>query len=279
MRGDTVATGRLSVMPRVLHLTDTHVVAHDTGTDRPDSFAGAVAQVQGRTTGQLLAAVLKAVAAAGVEPDVVLHTGDVTDDGQADSYRTVRDQLAPLGVPVLIMPGNHDEPTALAATFGHEPAELRWTDVGAWRIVTLNTSVQDQDHGNLSPSALAELDTLLGVADRPVLLGLHHPPHSVCPEAACQLEQAPELLEVIRRHPVVRAVASGHTHVADDQEHDGIAFLSSPSTCLQLRHDHPLPENNQEPTAIGARVIDLHDDGTVSSHVIWAAGPKEPRAG
>ena len=78
---------------------------------------------------------------------------------------------------------------------------------------------------------------------------------------------------------MVRAVASGHTHVADDQEHDGIAFLLSPSTCLQLRHDHPLPEHNQERTAIGARVIDLHDDGTVSSQLIWAADPEERRAG
>jgi Icc protein len=195
----------------------------------------------------------------------------VADDGLPASYARIGSQLAVLGAPVVAVPGNHDDPQALAGAFGHQPAAVRVVDVGTWRIVAVTTAVQHQDHGSLEPLALDALEEALATSPGPVLIGLHHPPIAVCADAACRLAQAAEVLAMIRRHPNVRGVASGHLHLTEELERDGVAFLLSPSTCLQLRHEHPLPEHNRDATPVGARVLDLADDGTLRSHVIWAA--------
>jgi Icc protein len=253
----------------VLHLTDTHIVATEDDPATPKSFAGAVAQVQGRTTTETLRAVLAAVADAGIVPDLVLHTGDVADDGAAESYAAIRDVLAEVGAPAIVVPGNHDDHMALAAALDQDPAAVRWVDLGGWRILAIDSAIPDEDHGSLSETTLAAVDAALEAAPGPVLIGVHHPPHSVCPDPSCRLEEAPELVEILSRHPGVRAVVSGHLHVTEEHEHDGILYLLSPSTALQLRHEHPLPEHNDAPTPVGARVVELHDDGTVTSDVIW----------
>src|SRR5438309_8597200 len=50
-------------------------------------------------------------------PDVVLATGDLVDGGLPEEYRRLHDLLAPLSMPVYLIPGNHDNRDALAAAF------------------------------------------------------------------------------------------------------------------------------------------------------------------
>jgi len=51
-------------------------------------------------------------------PDVVLATGDLVDGGLPEEYRRLHDLLAPLSMPVYLIPGNHDNRDALAAAGG-----------------------------------------------------------------------------------------------------------------------------------------------------------------
>lgn len=265
-------------MLTVLHLTDTHVVGVEDVTEPPDSFAGAVAAIQGRTTTELLRAVLAEVAAAGIVPDLVLHTGDATDDGEAASYAVLHEVLAGFGVPVLAVAGNHDHAAPLAAAVDDEPGEdvsdpapaVHWVDQAGWRIVGVDTSAFARAHGDLDAAGLDRLEEALAGAPGPVLVGMHHPPLNICPDPSCALRGADGVLAVLDRHPAVRAVVSGHLHATDDLERHGTAYLLSPSTCLQLRHQHPLRLHNQAPTPVGARVLELHDDGRVTSRVVWA---------
>jgi DNA-binding LacI/PurR family transcriptional regulator len=55
------------------------------------------------------------------QPDAVLVTGDLTDDGDPRSYARVRELLAPLAVPVHPIPGNHDDRDALREAFADHP--------------------------------------------------------------------------------------------------------------------------------------------------------------
>src|SRR2546428_518520 len=48
-------------------------------------------------------------------PDVVLATGDLVDGGLPEEYRRLHALLAPLSMPVYLIPGNHDNRDALAA--------------------------------------------------------------------------------------------------------------------------------------------------------------------
>ena len=51
------------------------------------------------------------------KPDAVIITGDLTDFGRIAEYDHLRTLLAPLSVPVYMLPGNHDERNILAQSF------------------------------------------------------------------------------------------------------------------------------------------------------------------
>ncbi|MEY4371571.1 MAG: hypothetical protein RL219_340, partial [Actinomycetota bacterium] len=52
-----------------------------------------------------------------VAPDAVILTGDLVNDGRVNQYEHLRVLLAPLPMRVLLMPGNHDDRTALREVF------------------------------------------------------------------------------------------------------------------------------------------------------------------
>jgi Icc protein len=261
---------------RVLHLTDTHL------SDRrpahpPRAFADAVHAFSGRTTGEAAALVVEEVGIPA-RPDLVLHTGDVADEPSAAAYAAGRELLARIGAPALVTAGNHDDAPALAAAFGEAaPVGCGALDLGRWRIVTVCSARLGQAHGHFGAAVLGHLDELLDT-DRPTLVGTHHPPVPACPDPDCTAEDAAAFLDVVDRHPNVVAVASGHLHLVADLERNGVRYLASPSTCLQLVHVHPLMGHNETATPIGARVIDLHDDGGLDTEVAWAPSgwPRRP---
>src|SRR3954451_23576679 len=49
------------------------------------------------------------------QPDAVLITGDLTNDGTEEQYQHLRELLAPLKVPFYVIPGNHDDREAMRA--------------------------------------------------------------------------------------------------------------------------------------------------------------------
>ena len=50
-------------------------------------------------------------------PDAVVMTGDLVDGGKPEEYALLREIIAPLAMPVYLIPGNHDEREALRAAF------------------------------------------------------------------------------------------------------------------------------------------------------------------
>ena len=64
------------------------------------------------TTGFLERAVAH-VMALDPKPDVVLATGDLVDGGKPEEYVLLRRLLAPLSMPVYLIPGNHDARDAM----------------------------------------------------------------------------------------------------------------------------------------------------------------------
>src|SRR5690242_8860458 len=51
-------------------------------------------------------------------PDLAIATGDLVDHGEAEEYAHLRALLAPLRMPVFVIPGNHDSRDGLRAAFG-----------------------------------------------------------------------------------------------------------------------------------------------------------------
>jgi len=249
---------------RLLQVSDTHIVAD--GSGRATSLASAVREISGRTTADALVTVLARVAGTGFDPDLLVHTGDIVDHADTESYGVAARLLAPVGAPVLAVAGNHDEPHLLAASFGED----RVFERDRWQVVLVDTRLGGEDHGAVGGAGLAWLDEHLSSTDAHVVVGLHHPPLSTCGEPACRLTDSHQLLAILDRHPNVRGVLSGHLHWPDEIERQGVRYLLAPSTCLQLRHVHPLAVHNRAPTPIGARILELGDDGRIRTEVVWA---------
>ena len=99
-------------------------------------------------------------------PDAVLFTGDLTDFGGADEYDNLRSLLAPLPMPVFLMPGNHDKPEAMRAAFpGHaylrqRPGRIDYViEDFPVRLVALDSTVPRESGGALRPAQLTSGST------------------------------------------------------------------------------------------------------------------------
>src|SRR5215813_4199153 len=151
---------------RLIQFTDPHLYGSETETLRGIA-----------TLPALKVALGDAQASSAWPPDVVLVTGDLVQDDPG-GYAHIRKVFGSLGMPVLCIPGNHDDPAAMRRELRVDPFVVGgFADFGAWRIVLLDSYLRDSASGRLSDSMLAQLDTALGTADgRHCLVTLHHHP-------------------------------------------------------------------------------------------------------
>jgi Icc protein len=116
---------------------------------------------------------------------LVIVTGDLAHRGEQGAYEALKDRLAALRVPVVLMMGNHDRREAFRAVFREADDDgngfvqaVRQFDHGT--IVTLDTLGESSDGhaGRLCGKRLSFLEHALSDAprDKPVLLFQHHPP-------------------------------------------------------------------------------------------------------
>jgi 3',5'-cyclic AMP phosphodiesterase CpdA len=155
-------------------------------------------------------------------PDAVLLTGDLVDLGAADEYRLLRDMLAPLPMPVHLIPGNHDDRETLRTVFAdHDYLPragpfLQYTlEDYPLRIVALDTVIPGEGGGRLCAARLEWLEHALSAApSRPTLVMMHHPPFRsfIGHMDAVGLEDPRAFRDVIARHPQVERVLCGHLH-------------------------------------------------------------------
>jgi len=156
-------------------------------------------------------------------PDFVVISGDLADTPNAEEYDYLKRLLAPLKLPFAGIPGNHDGRELMRAAFPNAPyafpsgALNQKIEVGPLDLLLLDSSVPGKPHGVLEAPTLQWLDeTLAASSDRPALLFLHHPPFiaGIWHMDRQNLHNANELAVIVRRHPRVQIVATGHIHRA-----------------------------------------------------------------
>ena len=243
---------------RLTHFTDPHL------------YGGEHESLRGVATLPALTAALAHAQAREWPPDALLVTGDLVQDDPG-GYPHFRRLFGALGLPVLCLPGNHDEPRAMYRELAGEPFVLGgFIDLGRWRIVLLDSCLPGSASGALSAPELARLEQALATAgSRHCMVCLHHHP---VPMASRWLDRvgltnAAEFLHVIDAHRNVRAIVWGHVHQAHDALRKGVRLLATPSTCAQF-----LP--NADDFAVDARppayrTIELRPDGSLLTEVVW----------
>jgi len=176
-------------------------------------------------------------------PDVTVITGDLTDHGGEAEYANLRALLAPLRMPVFLIPGNHDSRDGLRAVFGAEgylPKDgfLHYAvDDYPLRIVALDTHIPGEHGGLLCAERLDWLDrTLAAAPNKPTVVMMHHPPFSTGIEHMDHhaLHNPADFAAIVRRHPQIERVLCGHLHRTIDHRFAGTVAGTCPSTAHQL---------------------------------------------
>ena len=156
------------------------------------------------------------------KPDLVVISGDLADTPTTEEYEHLKRLLAPLKLPDVGIPGNHDSRELMRAAFPQGYAFPsgplnQHVEIAGLDLLQLDSSVPGKPHGELDQPTLQWLDaTLASAPDRPALLFLHHPPFKtgIWHMDAQNLLNAGELAPVVRRHPRVQLIATGHVHRA-----------------------------------------------------------------
>jgi Icc protein len=241
-------------------VTDTHLL------EQPDDL------LRGCNPLQNLKAVLGEVARH--QPDGLLLTGDLADQGSTAAYEHLREALSGVDCPIYWLPGNHDDLANLQSVLQsfqyYQPQAI---DLGEWRLLTLNSVLAEAKFGEgfLAEDQLQWLSAeLTHHPHRPTAIALHHHPVPTGIDWMDQisLQNPDDLLAVLDSAPQVQMVLFGHIH-HDLQHHwqssrqTRVEFLGCPSSCIQIEPPTPVTDHDLP----GFRLIHLDGDGQYRTQI------------
>lgn len=214
----------------IAQLSDIHIGADGTG-------------MRGLATEARFTAVIETVNALKPAPELVVLTGDVTDDSDPRGYARLDACLKKLHIPWWVLPGNHDNPDDLMAMVkGTDHPELHpdffafARDMGELVIVCLDTFDYKSAYGYLGDGQLDWLDGVLAGTGKPVLVFMHHPP--IKSGMAYFDKQIPDnLARVVGKYDHVERIACGHLHRAMFRRWQKTVVSVCPSTAVQVNPD------------------------------------------
>ena len=240
----------------VAQITDIHLFATD------DKI------MLGCMTAHTFEAVVKRLRQLQPQPDLLLLTGDLSQDETPASYQRLRDHLAPHNIPTYWIPGNHDVVPLMEQWLSTPPfSRQKCFQQGGWNFILLSTAKPGHVEGHLSAEGLEWLKQQLCQNDHPTLIVLHH--HPVPIQSAWMdeigLHHPEALLSLIDRFPQVKLVLFGHIHQAFTTKRNQVMYLGTPSTCVQFQPQcDRLIIDSQTP---GLRLLELFPDGSHSTKI------------
>jgi Icc protein len=204
-------------------------------------------------TDHSLGAVLESVSDERAHIDIVLGTGDLSDNGSREAYLRLHRAFSALPGKKYWLPGK----------------------AGNWQIVMLDSQIPGEVGGRLGDAQLALLEAALGRAQSSSLFSLvclHHQPVPIgCDWLDQQMvEDADAFWDLVDQYPGVRGVLWGHVHQQIDHWRGDILLMSSPSTCVQFKPGSvDFAADDQSP---GYRWLDLAADGSIDTGVSRVTG-------
>ncbi|MXY98111.1 MAG: phosphodiesterase [Gemmatimonadetes bacterium] len=240
---------------RIVQLSDPHIVP------------AAQQPVHGQDTLGRLQAAIDAVNRLSPAPDLVVMTGDQSNDGSETSYLTLKNLLANLRFPCHMAVGNHDYRPVFRRVMLDEavanPAPYYYTlDRCGHRIIVLDTYDEGEVEGRLDDVQLDWLEQELS-HDLPATVCMHHPPVPVGVPWMDKLilKDGGRFLRICNDHASLRLILCGHLHYDFRIELDHATVLIAPSVGLQFRKDPVInPDGTRviatdEPAAF--RIVDI----------------------
>ena len=178
-------------------------------------------------------------------PDLLIATGDLTEHGDAASYRQLANAFSICSFPVHMCLGNHDIRSNFTAQFPELPVADGFVqyalEAGGVRILMLDT-VEEGRHGGAFCDMRAKWlrTTLAQDRNTPTIIGMHHPPVEIG-IAWMNTHHAEQWVsnftQAIQDAPNIKGIMCGHVHRSAAVPWHGTAVAICSSTAAQVTLD------------------------------------------
>lgn len=253
-------------MTIIVQISDLHVQTE------PDRAYGVV------DTNPLVKNAIAHLNALDPQPDVVVATGDLVHRGTVEEYEQLQNILADLNYPIYLVPGNHDDRSALKQVFsGHTylPREQEHLSYGVdkypVRMVMVDTTIPGKGGGQVDSDRLSWIrEQLSSAPDQPTILFMHHPLFvtGIPKMDTIGLEGREQLAELVAQHSQVARVSCGHLHRGITCKWAGTVATTQPSLVHQVVLD-------LKPESVGRFIMEppayqlhLWNGGDLISHTV-----------
>jgi len=188
-------------------------------------------------------------------PETVFVNGDLAfNSGESGDYAAVLGLLQPLreaGMPIHLNLGNHDERQHFwesMPTWKTIPKNLPGRQASIVRLPNANWFLLDSliktltTPGMLGDEQRAWLAKALDAnKDKPAIIMIHHQPGPLAPgKPGGGLEDAEQLLAILRQRPQVKAYFFGHTHRWEvSRDESGIHLINLPTVAYVFDEGQP----------------------------------------
>ena len=240
---------------RIVQISDTHI-----SLDHPGRAAD-------------LEACVHYINATEVQPDVVVHTGDIAHNGLVKEYEVARQALDQLSAPYFVLAGNRDKRSELIAAFSDDDhirpgmAHVQYAvEHFPVRLIVVDTVSEQSNKGRFCSQRLSDLSQML-MADtsRPCAVFAHHPPFdvTVAPDPF-QFElraEADAVLAELARHRHVSELYCGHIHRGFEAMFGSLRASVVSSVAEDVRWDRALHDDSSVP------VLKTYDVTTAKTEV------------
>jgi len=212
----------------IAQITDTHIVAKD------KHWMG----LSQSNTAKRLQSVVEHINCLAIRPDLVIHTGDISDAGDIESYLHAKELLDKLEARYYLTCGNHDNFGNLRKAFiqhdyfcndnfSHYVIE----DLSI-RIIVLDSQVIGENYGMLCSARIEWLRQVLLSSKKHTLIFIHHFPIKTKDKVFDEMNllNNKELESIIAEHDNILGIFCGHSHYGAASIYGGKLCFISPST-------------------------------------------------
>lgn len=204
---------------RIAHISDTHI--SDFGQFVKSSFEEGVKLLRNLEP----------------KPNIIIHTGDLTDNGVLSEYKMAIDKMSEFDQRVIITAGNHDQKNFGNSIFDEFIGKLDYEVlIEEFQLLILNSAQPDRDEGRIGRRRTEWVMNTLKKDKIKVLVFHHHLiPVPFAGREMNVLEDAGEILDMAIRNKV-QLVLMGHRHVRNVVKVEDIILVNAGTfSCRRTR--------------------------------------------
>ncbi len=245
---------------KIIQITDCHLLENN------------LSKFKNVSPAQSLQQVCKSVLQKHADADLLLLTGDLSQDGSAKSYSNLLDLIPHSSFQTYALAGNHDAPELMHSILSPGINLEKSCRHKNWCLLFLHSAVANEVSGTLEKEELLWLKQQLdSFSKQHVMLAIHHHPVATGSQWMDKigLRNSSELNEVIREYANIRLLVHGHTHQANSSQIHQIPCYGTPSSWRQFVTNSRKHQMDVLPPAY--RVIELFDNGTHRSWIEFTA--------